>query len=160
VFRQNGNICDCFNDKRSQHLHVMGVQPFTLKRFNGVCNTIWLPSSICSCQYPYNLMLTSNCMSIDTNNPQGMQLGRFKNRTPARFEYIYYTLLVRAMSACDISRRSKEIGRSCVFVLWVLILSLSLIFPLDFEIELFCVVVFSACVFTYFRQYALLYVSQ
>jgi hypothetical protein len=21
---------------------------------------------------------------IDTNNPQGMQLGRFKNRTPAR----------------------------------------------------------------------------
>ena len=25
---------------------------------------------------------------IDTNNPQGMQLGRFKNRTPARFEYI------------------------------------------------------------------------
>jgi hypothetical protein len=30
-------------------------------------------------------------MSIDTNNPQGMQLGRFKNRTPARFEYIYYT---------------------------------------------------------------------
>ena len=36
-------------------------------------------------------MLTSNCMCrpyIDTNNPQGMQLGRFKNRTPARFEYI------------------------------------------------------------------------
>jgi hypothetical protein len=28
----------------------------------------------------------------DTNNPQGMQLGRFKNRTPARFEYIYCTL--------------------------------------------------------------------
>jgi hypothetical protein len=26
---------------------------------------------------------------IDTNNPQGMQLGRFKNCTPARFEYIY-----------------------------------------------------------------------
>jgi hypothetical protein len=42
----------------------------------------------CSCQYSYNLMLTSNCMCrpyIDTNNPQGMQLGRFKNRTPARF---------------------------------------------------------------------------
>ena len=40
-------------------------------------------------------MLTSNCMCrpyIDTNNPQGMQLGRFKNRTPARFEYIYCTL--------------------------------------------------------------------
>jgi hypothetical protein len=26
---------------------------------------------------------------IDINNPQGMQLDRFKNRTPARFEYIY-----------------------------------------------------------------------
>ena len=40
-------------------------------------------------------MLTSNCMCrpyIDTNNPQDMQLGRFKNRTPARFEYIYCTL--------------------------------------------------------------------
>ena len=24
------------------------------------------------------------------DNPQGKQLGRFKNRTPARFEYIYY----------------------------------------------------------------------
>ena len=46
-------------------------------------------------QYSYNLMLTSNCMCrpyIDTNNPQGMQLLRFKNRTPARFEYIYCTL--------------------------------------------------------------------
>ena len=49
----------------------------------------------CSCQYSYNIMLTSNCMCrpyIDTNNTQGMQLGRFKNRTPARFEYIYCTL--------------------------------------------------------------------
>jgi hypothetical protein len=26
------------------------------------------------------------------NNPQGMKLRRFKNRTPARFEYIYCTL--------------------------------------------------------------------
>ena len=49
----------------------------------------------CSCQYSYNLMLTSNCMcwpNIDTTNPQGMQLGRFKIRTPARFEYIYCPL--------------------------------------------------------------------
>jgi hypothetical protein len=30
--------------------------------------------------------------NIDTNNPQGIQLGRFKNRAPARFEYIYCTL--------------------------------------------------------------------
>jgi hypothetical protein len=29
---------------------------------------------------------------LDYNNTQGMQLGRFKNRTPARFEYIYCTL--------------------------------------------------------------------
>jgi hypothetical protein len=29
---------------------------------------------------------------LDTNNTQGMQLDRFKNRTPARLEYIYCTL--------------------------------------------------------------------
>ena len=49
----------------------------------------------CSCQYSYNLMSTSNCMYrpyIDTNNPQGMKLYRSKNRTPARFGYIYCTL--------------------------------------------------------------------
>ena len=34
----------------------------------------------------------STLYRLDTNNPQGMQLGRFKNRTPARFEYIYCTL--------------------------------------------------------------------
>ena len=48
--------------------------------------------------YMNRYSLTSNpvaifvVISIDTNNPQGMQLGRFKNRTPARFEYIYCTL--------------------------------------------------------------------
>jgi hypothetical protein len=31
-------------------------------------------------------------MNLYTNNTQGMQLGRFENRTPARFEYIYCTL--------------------------------------------------------------------
>ena len=59
----------------------------------------------CSCQYSYNLMLTSNCMCrhyIDTNNPQGMQLGRFKNRSPARFEYIYCTLFPLCHSNQDI----------------------------------------------------------
>ena len=58
----------------------------------------------CSCQYSCNLMLTSNCMCrpyIDTNNPQGMQLGRFKNRTPARFEYIYCTLFPLCHSNLD-----------------------------------------------------------
>jgi hypothetical protein len=29
---------------------------------------------------------------INANNPQGMQLGTFTYRTPARFEYIYCTL--------------------------------------------------------------------
>ena len=49
----------------------------------------------CSCQYSYNLMLTTICMFrpyIDTNNQQGMQLRRFKNRTLARLEFIYCTL--------------------------------------------------------------------
>ena len=39
-----------------------------------------------------NIKLHVSTLYIDTNNPQGMQLGRFKNRTPARFEYIYCTL--------------------------------------------------------------------
>ena len=30
---------------------------------------------------------------LDTNNTEGMELSRIKNRTPARFEYIYCTLL-------------------------------------------------------------------
>jgi hypothetical protein len=38
-----------------------------------------------------NIKLHVSTLS-DTNNPQGMQLGRFKNRTPTRFEYIYCTL--------------------------------------------------------------------
>ena len=40
---------------------------------------------ICSCQYSYNLMLTSNCMRrpyIDTNNPQGMKLPQYRTCTP------------------------------------------------------------------------------
>jgi hypothetical protein len=53
-------------------------QPWVLLR------KIW-QSSNCMCR-PYILVDTI------TNNPQGMQLGRFKNCTPARFEYIYCTL--------------------------------------------------------------------
>ena len=34
----------------------------------------------------------STLLLLDTNNTQGMQLSRFKNCTPARFEYIYCTL--------------------------------------------------------------------
>jgi hypothetical protein len=33
-----------------------------------------------------------NVGPIYTNNPQGKKLRKFKNRTPARFEYIYCTL--------------------------------------------------------------------
>jgi hypothetical protein len=35
---------------------------------------------------------------IDTNNPQGMQLGRFKNRTPARFQ-VHLLHLISIMSS-------------------------------------------------------------
>ena len=51
-------------------------------------------------QYSYNLMLTSNCICrpyINTNNPQGMQLLRFKNRTPARFR-VHLLHLISIMS--------------------------------------------------------------
>ena len=49
-------------------------------------------------------MLTTICMCrpyIDTNNPQGMKLRRFKNRTPARFEYIHCTLFSLCHSNYD-----------------------------------------------------------
>ena len=42
--------------------------------------------------YVNNNFHVSTLYRIDTNNPQGMKLRRFKNRTPARFEYIYFTL--------------------------------------------------------------------
>ena len=45
---------------------------------------------------------------IDINNPQGMQLDRFKNRTPARFEYIYCTLFPLCHSNQDIYPFLKE----------------------------------------------------
>jgi hypothetical protein len=64
---------------------------FTVKFLHFFIFHLFFLMLACSCQYSYNLMLTSNCMCrpyIDTNNPQG----RFKNRTPALFEYIYCTL--------------------------------------------------------------------
>ena len=45
---------------------------------------------------------------IDTNNPQGMQLRRFKNRTPARFEYIYCTFCSLCHSNQDTSPFLKD----------------------------------------------------
>ena len=66
----------------------------------------------CSCQYSYNFMLTT-CMCrtyIDTNNPQGMKLRRFKNHTPARFEYIYCTSLNDIMEIrCNKCTRSEQV---------------------------------------------------
>jgi hypothetical protein len=60
-------------------------------------------------------MLTSNCMCrhcrpyIDTYNPQGMQLCRFKNRTPARFEYIYSTLFPLSFKLGHVSIPKRRI---------------------------------------------------
>jgi hypothetical protein len=48
-----------------------------------------------------NIKLHVSTQYIDTNNTQGMQLGRFKNRTPARFEYIYCTLFPLCHSNWD-----------------------------------------------------------
>jgi hypothetical protein len=66
-----------------------------------------------SCPYSYSLMLTTTCMCrpyIDTNNPQGMELRRFKNRTPARFEYIYCTSLNAIMEIrCNKCTRSEQV---------------------------------------------------
>jgi hypothetical protein len=77
------DTCPCLNDIKE----IRGNKCF-------IISSLFLILT-CSCQYSYNLMLTSNCMcwpNIDTNNPQGMQLDRYKNRTAARFEYIYCTL--------------------------------------------------------------------
>jgi hypothetical protein len=62
-------------------------------------------------------MLTTTCMYwlyIDTNNPQGMQLGEFKNRTPARFEYIYCTLFPLCHSNEDMHPFLKDASFSFV----------------------------------------------
>jgi hypothetical protein len=63
-------------------------------------------------------MLTSNCMYrpyIDTNNRQGMKLCRFKNRTPARFGYIYCTLFTLCHSNEDMYPFLKDSSfRSCI----------------------------------------------
>ena len=55
---------------------------------------------------------------IDINNPQGMQLDRFKNRTPARFEYIYCTLFPLCHSNQDMYPFLKE-ASFCPFLFCV-----------------------------------------
>ena len=71
-------------------------------------------------------MSTSNCMCrpyIDTNNPQGMQLGRLKNRTPGRFG-TFLTLSLKLMQwyVTSVSRGSiyEKFGNKCVKILKIL----------------------------------------
>ena len=57
------------------------------------------------------MLTTCMCRTyIDTNNPQGMKHRRFKNRTPARFEYIYCTSLNDIMEIrCNKCTRSEQV---------------------------------------------------
>lgn len=78
--------------------------PFSNFLFTNLFSIKFLYFFIISSLFPYfNLFVSIFIQSyvniklhvstlLDTNNTQGMQLGRFKNRTPARFEYIYCTL--------------------------------------------------------------------
>ena len=78
--------------------------PFSNFLFTNLFSIKFLYFFIISSLFPYFNLFVSifiqsyvniNCMCrpcIDTNNPQGMQLDRCKNRTPARFEYVYCTL--------------------------------------------------------------------
>ena len=78
--------------------------PFSNFLFTNLFSIKFLYFFIISSLFPYfNLFVSIFLQSyvtiklhvstlLDTNNTQRMQLGRFKNRTPARFEYIYCTL--------------------------------------------------------------------
>jgi hypothetical protein len=78
--------------------------PFSNFLFTNLFSIKFLYFFIISSLFPYfNLFVSIFIQSyaniklhvstlLDTNNTQGMQLGRFKNRTPVRFEYIYCTL--------------------------------------------------------------------
>ena len=84
--------------------HGLTTPPFSNFLFTNLFSTKFLYFFIISSLFPYfNLFVSIFIQSyvnikllmwtlLDTNNTQGMQLGRFKNRTPARFEYIYCTL--------------------------------------------------------------------
>jgi hypothetical protein len=50
---------------------------------------------------------------IDTNNPQGMQLGRFKNRIPARFKYFYCTLFPLCHSHANRKLEKSGVASPC-----------------------------------------------
>ena len=78
--------------------------PFSNFLFTNLFSIKFLYFFIISSLFPYfNLFVSIFIQSyvniklhvstlLDTNNTKGMQLGRFKNRTSARFDYIYCTL--------------------------------------------------------------------
>ena len=82
----------------------MDHPPFSNFLFTNLFSIKFLYFFIISSLFPYfNLFVSIFIQSyvniklhvstlLDTNNTQGMQLGRFKNCTPACFEYIYCTL--------------------------------------------------------------------
>ena len=57
-------------------------------------------------------MLTSNCMCrpyiIDTNNPEGMQLGRFKRTNGQGYSSIPHTLRVGYKNVCTNQTKIKK----------------------------------------------------
>ena len=91
-----------------QHTNTRGTDhsppPFSNFLFTNLFSITFLYFFIVSTLFPYfNLFVSIFIQSyaniklhvstlLYTNNTQGMQLGRFENRTPARFEYIYCTL--------------------------------------------------------------------
>ena len=54
---------------------------------------------------------------IDTNNRQDMKLCRFKNRTPARFGYIYCTLFTLCHSNEDMYPFLKDYSNSILLTI-------------------------------------------
>ena len=88
----------------SQALVARTTPPFSNFLFTNLFSRKFLYFFIISSLFPYfNLFVSIFIQSyvniklhvstlLDTNITQGMQLGRFKNRTPVSFEYIYCTL--------------------------------------------------------------------
>ena len=88
----------------SQALVARTTPPFSNFLFTNLFSRKFLYFFIISSLFPYfNLFVSIFIQSyvniklhvstlLDTNITQGMQLGRLKNRTPVRFEYIYCTL--------------------------------------------------------------------
>ena len=101
---QNGVMKICLKPVTITGARGTDHPPFSNFLFTNLFSIKFLYFFIISSLFPYfNLFVSIFIQSyvniklhvstlLDTNNTQGMQLGRFKNRTPARFEYIYCTL--------------------------------------------------------------------